>query len=74
MPTPKVSFIIPTLNRERTIKACLKSIGDQTYPNKEIIIVDGGSRDKTLSIASKYATKIVLDKGSLGKASQRGVE
>jgi len=70
----KVSFIIPTLNRERTIEACLKSIADQTYPIKEIIVVDGGSRDRTLSIASKYATKIILDKGSLGKARQRGAE
>jgi glycosyltransferase involved in cell wall biosynthesis len=52
----------------------LKSIAGQTYPNKEIIVVDGGSRDKTLIIASKYATKIVSDKGSLGQARQRGVE
>jgi len=74
MTIAKVSFIIPTLNRERTLETCLKSIADQTYPNKEIIVIDGGSRDKTLSIASKYAAKIVSDKGSLGQARQRGVE
>jgi len=74
MSTIKVSFIIPTLNRERTLEACLKSISNQIYPNKEIIIVDGGSRDGTLTIASKYATKIILDKGSLGQARQRSVE
>lgn len=74
MTTPKVSFIIPTLNRERTIEACLRSIANQTHSNKEIIIVDGGSRDETLPIASKYATKIVFDNGSLGQARQHGVE
>jgi glycosyltransferase involved in cell wall biosynthesis len=71
---PKVSFIIPTLNRERTIEACLKSIAAQTYPNKEIIVVDGCSRDKTLNIVSKYATKIVSESGTLGQARQIGVE
>lgn len=71
---PKVSFIIPTLNRERTIENCLKSIKEQAYPNIEIIIVDGGSRDKTMAIASKYATKIIRDNGSLGKARQHGAE
>lgn len=74
MTAAKVSYIIPTLNRERTLEACLRSIAGQTYPNKEIIIVDGGSRDRTLSIASKYATKILLDNGSLGQARQRGIE
>lgn len=74
MKGPKVSFIIPTLNRERTLEACLKSISNQTYINKEIIVIDGGSRDGTLSTASKYGARIVLDNGSLGQARQRGVE
>lgn len=71
---PRVSFIIPALNRERTLEACLRSIAAQTYPNKEIIVVDGGSWDKTLTIAYRYATKVVSDKGTLGQVRQRGVE
>jgi len=34
---PKVSFIIPTLNSERTLEKCLKSIIAQKYPSIEII-------------------------------------
>lgn len=74
MTLPKISYIIPTLNRERTIAACLKSIADQTYSSKEIIIVDGGSRDKTLSIASEYASRITSDKGTLGQARETGIK
>ena len=71
---PKVSFIIPTLNRERTLDACLKSIADQNYPHIEIIIVDGGSRDTTLKIASKYASRIIHNDDPLGGARQVGAE
>lgn len=71
---PKVSFAIPTLNRERTLDACLRSIADQDYPRTEIIIVDGGSTDSTLKIASKYASKIIHNDGPLGEARQVGVE
>jgi glycosyltransferase involved in cell wall biosynthesis len=69
-----VSFCIPTLNNEDTIEACLKSITDQTYPNIEIIIIDGHSKDKTIEIASKYTTKIVYDTGTYGSACQTGIE
>lgn len=72
--TPKVSFVIPTLDRERTLDDCLKSIADQDYPDIEIVIVDGGSKDSTLKIAAKYASKIILNDGPLGEARQVGVE
>jgi len=57
---PKVSFIIPTLNAAAVLNTCLSSIYSQNYPqNKiEIIIIDGGSSDKTLTIAKKYHAKI----------------
>lgn len=56
----KVSFIIPTLNAQSVLETCLKSIKKQTISpkNYEIIIADGGSTDKTLSIAKKYNAKI----------------
>lgn len=71
--TPKVSFAIPTYNNEKTLDRCLKSIIGQTYPNFEIIIVDGGSQDSTVKIASRYTTKVFQKKGSLGDARQVGV-
>jgi len=69
---PKVSFIIPTMNSERTIEQNLRSIREQEYQNIEIIVVDGGSRDSTIEIARKYADKIIIVKGTLGKAREEG--
>lgn len=58
---PKVSFIIPTLNAERYLERCLKTIREQEYPeNKiEVVIADGGSIDRTLKIAKKYKAKVI---------------
>jgi glycosyltransferase involved in cell wall biosynthesis len=54
-----VSVIVPTFNSERVIDSCLKSIVKQTYPDLEIIIVDGGSTDSTLNRVSAYPAKII---------------
>lgn len=57
----QVSFIIPTLNAQKVLSKCLLSIDKQNYPksNYEILIIDGGSSDKTISIAKKYNSKIL---------------
>lgn len=56
----RVSIIIPTYNAEATIEYCLKSALDQTWKNKEIIVVDDGSSDATLNILAKYSAKIQI--------------
>ncbi|NJD54590.1 MAG: glycosyltransferase [Candidatus Methanoperedens sp.] len=71
---PRVSFCIPTLNNEDTLDECLNSIINQEYPELEIIIVDGHSKDRTIEIAKKYTEKIYFDDGLLGSARQTGVE
>ena len=53
-----ISIVIPTKNSADTLTLCLESIKKQTYPNYELIIVDGFSSDKTIDIARKYGTKI----------------
>ncbi len=57
---PTISVVTPTYNSIRTIERCLKSIRAQRYPQKniEIIVVDGGSKDATLTIAKKYNARI----------------
>lgn len=52
----KVSVIMPSLNVERYIDECLKSVVSQTLQNIEIICVDAGSTDGTLEIIEKYAS------------------
>ncbi len=54
---PKVSFICAVWNVEETLEKHLKSLIDQDYKNKEIIIVDDGSKDKTQEIAKKFSKK-----------------
>lgn len=71
---PRVSFCVPTLNNEDTLDATLKSYASQEYPDFEIIIVDGYSKDLTLEIAKKYTKKIYFDKGTLGSATQTAIE
>ena len=71
---PRVSFCIPTLNNQETIDKCLNSIVNQNYPDIEIIIVDGCSKDGTIEIAKGYTSKIYIDKGSLGSARQTSIE
>ena len=54
----KLSIICVCLNSQKTIDDCLSSISKQTYRNFELIIVDGSSTDKTLSIITKYQYKV----------------
>ena len=53
---PPISVIIPTLNCASVLRACLTSIRNQHYPQKNIhiLIADGGSTDSTLQISKLY--------------------
>jgi Glycosyltransferases involved in cell wall biogenesis len=57
--TALVSILIPAFNAERWIADTIKSALDQSWPSKEIIIVDDGSRDETVRIAQRFASKDV---------------
>lgn len=50
----KVSVVIPMYNTENYIKQCVNSLVNQTYKNIEIIIVNDGSTDSSLSIVSEF--------------------
>jgi len=53
----KASIIIPSLNAEKTIGKTIFSLLEQTLKPEEIIVVDGGSTDKTLETVEKIAEK-----------------
>ncbi|MEK7706531.1 MAG: glycosyltransferase, partial [Verrucomicrobiota bacterium] len=52
-PHPRVSIVVASYNADRTLKACLESLGKLNYPDYEIILVDDGSTDTTPQIAAQ---------------------
>jgi len=54
---PLVSIAIPAYNAEEWIAYTLESAVAQTWPRKEIIVVDDGSTDQTAEIANRFASK-----------------
>ena len=71
----KVSIIIPIYNGEKHLAECLDTIQNQTYTNLEIICINDGSRDKSLSILKEYQKKddrfIVIDQKNAGQSKAR---
>ena len=55
---PLISVIVAVYNGAKTIQRCIDSISDQTYLNKELIIIDGGSTDGTIEIIRYNQDKI----------------
>ena len=57
----EVAIAIPTLNEERFISRCLDSIIKQTFKfeKMDVMIIDGGSNDKTKDIVTKLNTNFL---------------
>ncbi len=51
---PLVSILIPAYNAERWIGDAIRSALQQTWPNKEVIVVDDGSTDRSLSVIRSF--------------------
>lgn len=54
---PKVSIIVPFYNVERYIEKCLETLVNQTLEDIEIILVNDGSKDKSIEIVNKFLKK-----------------
>jgi glycosyltransferase involved in cell wall biosynthesis len=75
---PLLSIITVCLNDLENLKSTLGSITSQTYPNKEIIIIDGGSKDGSVEFIQSNANRISYwssepDKG-LYDAMNKGIQ
>lgn len=60
MSLPRFSVIIPTLNEEKFLPDLLSSLTTQTRQPREVIVVDGMSNDRTVSVAASFKTKLPL--------------
>lgn len=72
---PLISVIIPVYNVERYLAQCLDSVINQTYSNLEIICVNDGSVDSSLTILQQYASNDarvrILEKKNAGVSGAR---
>lgn len=77
--SPVFSVIIPTLNAEKDIEYCLRSLAEQTFRDFEVLLMDGDSSDNTLKIARSFSDHLKLtilsekDKG-IYDAMNKGIE
>lgn len=55
MKSPKLSIIVPVYKSEKTIRACVESILNQTYRDVEAVVVDDGSPDRSREIVMEMA-------------------
>ncbi len=68
----KVTVIIPAYNVENSLRICLDSVLQQTWINKEIIVINDGSSDRTKDIAESYAHHIrYLEQENSGQGAAR---
>jgi len=56
--TPLISIIVAVFNGAKTLQKCIDSVYMQSYPNRELIIIDGGSQDETVELIIKNTNKI----------------
>ena len=73
----KISIIVPCYNVEKCVSKCIDSITNQSYQNIEIILINDGSKDKTLEIIEKYKKEDdrikIIDKKSTGVSDTRNI-
>ena len=73
----KYSVIVPVYNTEKYLKTCLDSIINQTFKFFEIIVINDGSTDNSLSMINDYAKQYdfikVINKENTGLSDSRNL-
>jgi len=72
---PKVAVLIPAYNEEKVITRTVRSVLDSDYPNLQVIVIDDGSKDRTLEVARRAFAQeeaegrvLILTRPNSGKA------
>lgn len=76
----KLSIIVPVYNAERYLRECLDSLAAQTVDDYEVILINDGSKDGSLSIAESYVNRfperfrvLTVENGGQGRARNIGI-
>jgi len=70
---PRVSVVVCAYNAERTMDQCLASLETLDYPDYEVIVVNDGSRDRTLEISEGYGYCRIISQPNKGLSVARNV-
>lgn len=62
-PSPYVSIIVPCFNAEQYIADTIRSAQQQTYPHKEVIVIDDGSTDGSVEVLKSFGSSIRWETG-----------
>ena len=72
---PKVAILVPAYNEEKVIERTVRAALDSDYPNLHVIVIDDGSKDRTLEVARRAFAQeeaegrvLILTKPNAGKA------
>lgn len=71
----KICIIVPVYNAEKYLSDCIASILDQSFRDFNLVLINDGSKDRSLEICEEYAKKddriILLSQGNKGAAAAR---
>ena len=59
-PQPLISVVITCFNYAQYVAGAIESVLQQSYPHKEVVVVNDGSRDESLLVIRRYAASITL--------------
>jgi glycosyltransferase involved in cell wall biosynthesis len=70
-PCHSISIIITTLNEEKNVIPCIRSVSGNRFVS-EVIVVDGGSKDQTRTLAQQTGARVIVQDDPIEKGGGRG--
>jgi len=74
LPAKTLGIIIPTLNSEKFLPECLEHVSNLSPSPDDVIVIDGGSSDKTVTIAQSFNTTTISSSKGRGNQIAEGVK
>jgi GT2 family glycosyltransferase len=72
-PAPKISVVMPVYNAEATLEECLAKLGQSTFEDFEVVVVDDGSTDRSKEIMGRFPIRVIPSPGRVGPAAARNL-